>query len=403
MRACFVLVLVMTCGLAAWAKDPKPAAKAAKIVAPTGGVKTPGVLIPYASLKSEADLTLASAPTGAFFSDAVALADSTGIRRFDSKTNKPFEPSRDVKADKPCGGLASAFSALWTATCATPSLAKIDLPAPREGRRGGPRPDMAKPDMAKPEAAKAEAPKSEAAKADAAKPEAPAPPKPERPKPDFVKPKPAVFTPLEAAPTASAALAATADSLWLLADAKTSLQRIDPADNSIVAEIRLPAACAALLAAESSLWVACPGEPKLLRIDPKTNLVEKRIEVSAQPLALAAGDSSIWLYTRKEGKVARIDPRTNKVISSIDLGLPGADVSLAFGDGFLWASAPGFPVMRIAPGAADKPGSDKVVQQFHGEGGGWIAFGLGSVWVGDAKSATVRRFDPKRIQATLAE
>jgi hypothetical protein len=40
---------------------------------------------------------------------------------------------------------------------------------------------------------------------------------------------------------------------------------------------------------------------------------------------------------------------------------------------------------------------------FAGEGGGHIYSGLGSVWLADAKSKTVTRFDPKRIAATLAD
>lgn len=394
MKLCRMLAAVFALTLVCEAKDPKP-----KVVTPVGGVKTPGVLIPFANLKSEADLTLASPPAGALFNDGIALAEAGGIRRFDEKTNKAYEPSRDITdVAKPCGGLVSAFSSIWTATCGTAALAKVEIPAGRGprgggmgmGGRGGPPPAKEAPAGAKPDA-----PKPEAAKVEA--------PKPDAPKPFFAKPKPAVLTPLEAAPVARVAMAATEDSLWLLADGKTSLQRIDPQTNAIVADVRLPVGCASLLFAEGGLWVACPGETKLLRIDPKTNLVDKRIDVPAEPLALAAGDASIWVLARKEGKVARIDPKTNKVISTIELGIPNADGALAFGDGFLWASVPGFPVMRIVPAPADKPGTDKVVQQFHGEGGGWIAFGAGSVWVGSAKSGTVRRFDPKRIQATLAE
>lgn len=365
---CLLLVAALTS--AAGAKDPKPA----KAVVPAAGVKTPGVLIPLANLKSEAEFTLASPPAGFHFDDVVAITDTSGIRRFDNKTNKAFEPSRDVKEiTKPCGGLTSAFSYLWTATCGTPALAKVELPPP--SRRRNPPAAEAKPDAAKPEAPKAELPK-------------PAPPTP---------PAKPVFLNLETAPLARTAIAASDDSIWLLADGKTSLQRIDPKENAIVAEIRLPGPCQSILFAEASLWVACPGETKVLRVDPRTNLVDKRIEAPAQPVAIAAGENSIWVLGRKDGKVARIDPKTNKVTATIELGIPTADGTLAFGEGALWASAPGFPVMRIAPA------TDKVVQQFHGEGGGLIAFGLGSVWVGSEKSSVVRRFDPKRIQATLAE
>ena len=361
------------------AKDPKPA----KTVAPTHGVKTPGVLIPYASLKSDAEIALDAPPAGFLFTDAIAFTGHAGILRFDAKTNKPFEPTRDIAGiDKPCGGLLNAFSFVWTASCGKASLAKVEMrPAVRPG---GTR-------RANPEAAPSSPPAPDAAVKPAA----------EAPKPEAVvklePPKPAVFIETGTTPVAITALAASEDSIWMLSDAKTSLLRIDPIANRIVAEMRLPAACSSILYAETALWVACPSESRLLRIDPKTNLVDKRIDIPKEPVSIAAGESSIWVLCRKEGKIARIDPKTNKVSATIELNIPNADGMIAFGEGALWASAPGFPVMRITPG------NDKVAQQFHGEGGGILHFGLGSLWVSSAKSKSVFRFDPKRIQATLAD
>jgi streptogramin lyase len=201
--------------------------------------------------------------------------------------------------------------------------------------------------------------------------------------------------------TAKSAVAANEDSIWLLADSKTTLQRIDPKDNAIVGELRLPANCTSVLAADSSIWVTCPTEDRVIRIDPKTSLVSKRIEVAAEPVALAFGEGAVWVLGRKEGKISRVDPKTNKVVATIDLGIPGAATgSLAFGEGSLWASLPGFPVIRISP-TAEK---EKVLQEFHGEGGGGvITFGLGSVWVASPGVNSVKRYDPKRIVATLAE
>jgi hypothetical protein len=49
------------------------------------------------------------------------------------------------------------------------------------------------------------------------------------------------------------------------------------------------------------------------------------------------------------------------------------------------------------------PATDKVVQQFVGDGGGQVYFGGGSVWTFNLKANTLSRFDPKRIKATLAE
>jgi len=384
------LIIFLFVGLAV-AKDPKPVKTGA---APAHGVKTPGILIPYGSLKSEVEITLDAPPAGFLFTDAIAFTGDAGIRRFDAKTNKPFEPTRDIAGvEKPGGGLLNAFSFVWTASCGKASLAKLEMqPAvrgggPGGGRRGG-----------RPEGAAAETP-------DAAKPaEAAAAAKPvDAPKPEPVKiappkpPAPPAFIETGSTPVAITALAASEDSIWMLSDAKTALLRIDPIANLIVAEMRLPAACSSILYAETALWVTCPTESRLLRIDPKTNLVDKRIDIPKEPVSLAAGESSIWVLCRKEGKIARIDPKTNKVSATIELNIPNADGMIAFGEGALWASTPGFPVMRITPG------NDKVAQQFHGEGGGILHFGLGSVWVSSAKSKSVFRFDPKRIQATLGD
>jgi virginiamycin B lyase len=43
------------------------------------------------------------------------------------------------------------------------------------------------------------------------------------------------------------------------------------------------------------------------------------------------------------------------------------------------------------------------VQQFAGDGGGMIQFGLNSVWLVNASYNNVWRLDPKRIAATFAE
>ena len=152
-----------------------------------------------------------------------------------------------------------------------------------------------------------------------------------------------------------------------------------------------------MLFAENALWITCPKDGKVLRVNATTNLVVNRVDTSAEPVALAAGEGSVWAFCKTEGKIARIDPKTNKAGATIELKTPGLAGELTFGEGFLWASAPGYPVMRI------DPATDKVVQQFAGDGGGAIYFAAGSIWIPNLKPKTVSRFDPKRIKATLAE
>ena len=332
-QTCRILAVLVAAGLSSAADKPGKRAKVEPVVL---GVKTAGVRVPYANLTPEASFALESAPAGILFTPGLAIADSAGVHWFDAKTNAAADkPASEVKIDKPCAGLLNAFGAVWAPSCATGELVKSAKPG--GGRIGS-----------------------------------------------------------GAAPVALTAIAASADSVWMLADAKSTLLRIDPKENAIAAEIRLPVSCNSIVFAESALWVTCPGE-RLLRIDPRTNLIDKRIEVAADPVSVTAGEGSIWVLGRKEGKISRVDPKTNKVIATVELEIPNAEGMLAFGGGYLWASVHGFPLTRIVPA------TDKVAQQFPGAGGGRLWFGLGSLWLGSAESKTVARIDPKRVLATLPD
>jgi hypothetical protein len=346
--------------------------KTKKDAGPRPGIKTPGVQIPFASLKAEAELPLA--PRFIAFSDSVLIPNkSGGLERLDARTNKLVDPVAGTQSL--CGGAATGFASLWIGNCAAHGLVRFDEKvaadpkAPPRGRgRGGRGADKSTEKAEQPEKA------------------------PEKPK---------LADPVSIATglgSAIPAVAATADSIWVLSDDKTTLSRVDPDQNKVVSELRLPAGCNSLTFGETSLWVTCPAENRVLRVNPVTTLVEKRIEVSAQPASLVLGDGSIWVLCLKDGKIERIDPKTNKVTKTIETGVTGsATGALAFGAGSLWVTMPGFPLTRI------DPKDEKVVQQFWGAGGGAIFFGQGSVWLTNLQEGTLWRVDPKRVLATLAE
>lgn len=316
------------------AKPHKEAKRPAAVLPPKLGVTTPGVRVPMASLKAEAEVPMA--PAWLAFTDTVLAPSKDAVERINAKTNKPGEPIGGLH--NPCAGAVSAFASLWIPNCADHTLARYDT-------------------------------------------------------------KSAKITATIASGVGSAvpAVAATTDSIWILSDDKTTLSRIDPLANQVVAEVRLPAGCNSLTFGEGALWITCPSENRVLRIDPQSNLVDKRIEVSAQPRALAIGETSVWVFCQKEGKVDRIDPKTFKVIKTIDLAVPGVEGVIAVGQGSVWVTQSGFPITRI------DPQTDHVVQQFYGEGGGVIQVGLNAVWLSNLKEKTLWRIDPKRIAATLAE
>lgn len=320
---------------AAGAEKPKTATAP---VVPKQGIKTPGVQIPFDSLKAELEFAAPEAPGWIAVTDSVIFGESDALVRIDprAKENKFQDPIAGVA--KPCGGVVNALGGLWVPSCGDGALLKVD---------------------------------AKAAKVSAKIP----------------------------AGTGSVRglVAASSDSLWMLTDGKTTLSRIDPVENAVVGEFRLPAGCANLTFAETALWVTCAAENRVLRISPESGLVEKSIEVAATPHALAAGEGSIWVLCTKDGKIDRIDPKTNKVSKTIELLTPGAEGTLAFGEGSLWASVSGFPLARI------NPTTEQVMQQFYGEGGGIVQAGGGFLWLASTGSPKVLKIDPKRVLATLAE
>lgn len=311
--------------------------------APAGpklGIKTPGVLIPIASLKAEVEFPTPFHPEWMVLADAVYLPDTVknALDRISPRTTdaKFQDPIDGLK--QPCGGIANAFGSLWVPVCEDKAVVRVD-----------------------PKTAKSTA------------------------KLAF------------GASSAHGSIAATADSIWMLTDSRTTLSRIDPVENTVVSEFRLPADCASLISAESSLWVACPQENKVLRIAPESGLVDKTIVVSAEPKALVSAENSIWVFCRKEGKVERIDPKTNKSAATIDLGVPGVEGDIGAGENFIWVTQAGFPLTRIDPRI------DKVVQQFWGDGGGEVRAAGGFVWLSNVTEGTLWKIDTRRIVATLAE
>jgi DNA-binding beta-propeller fold protein YncE len=286
------LALALSAAMAQPAAKPEGGAQSKRDIkrpAPvvTGGVKTPGVPIPFSLLKAEADLPVA--PPWTFAADSLLVPNPAmgTLVRVDSKTNKLSDPIADLS--KPCGGAATGFGSLWIPSCDTQTLTRVD-------------------------------------------------------------PKTWKVTAKVSAGVGSAtpAVAATADSIWLLTDDKSTLSRIDPDQNRVVSQLRLAAGCNTLTFGETALWLTCPSENRIVRVNPETNLVEKRIEVSAGPRALAIGENSIWALCLKDGKVEQIDPKTNKVSKTIDLEVTGSsEGGIAVSPGTIWVTLPSFPLTRI--------------------------------------------------------
>ncbi|MBL8175395.1 MAG: hypothetical protein JNK48_12045, partial [Bryobacterales bacterium] len=305
-------------------------------VTPKGGVTTPGVQMPVGKLKPEAEIAVAGAQSILGAAEAVWVGTKTGVIPIDGKTNRAGEAIAGVKL--PCAGMATGFESNWVVDCGAKGVARLAL-------------------------------KTNASK----------------------------VTIGSGAVAVVQGVAASEDSVWVLADEKGTFSRIDPETGKVVAEMRLPAGCTSVIYAEKSLWVACPAENQVLRVDPLTNLVAKRVDVAAGARSLVFAEGSVWVLGGDKGKVSKVDAKTEKVTATVDLQIADGGGEITAGAGSIWVTAKGYPLTRI------DAKTDQVMQQFAGEGGGALRFAAGSLWMVNQGNGTVWRVDPKRVLATFAE
>jgi hypothetical protein len=145
------------------------------------------------------------------------------------------------------------------------------------------------------------------------------------------------------------------DSVWVVAGGPShpAIVRVDPATNTIIADITVPGAnCTGAVAGFDAIW-ACSNDG-IVRIDPATNEVVTVIEVETFGQArLAAGAGSVWAFARLNSAIYpdalyRIDPTTNSVAATIDLGHTAG--TMAFGFEALWVTSPDDGVLlRVDP------------------------------------------------------
>lgn len=343
-----LLSLAAVCTITAMISQaqPAPPPQAAPQKPKRPGVSTPGVKIPMTKLKPDAVFSLPGVPDWLAIDEHVWVSNSpkNTVHRLDPKTNTV---AATIEVGKhPCSGLAVGFDSLWVPNCGEKSGDRIvDRNLARVSLKDG----------------KVEA-----------------------------------TLPFEV-PESEGGLATGAGSVWVMTDRKGTLTRIDPATNKAVAEIYVAPGSFAVAFGEDAVWVTSTEKNVLTRVNSRTNVVEETIAVGPRPRFLAVGEGSVWTINQGDGSISRVDVKTNKVVATIEAGIPGGGGEIAVGDGSVWVTSFEYPITRI------DAATNKVVQQFYGDGGDAIRFGLGSVWLSNLRAANVWRLDPKRIVATLPE
>jgi YVTN family beta-propeller protein len=120
-------------------------------------------------------------------------------------------------------------------------------------------------------------------------------------------------------PNRSGPMAVGEGAVWAMSDPEATLMRIDPAQNAVVAKIKVGLPEAAV-AGDGAVWLSDPSENTVSRVDPATNTVTAIIHVGPQPQGIAVSPGAVWVANAGGPSVWRIDPATNRVVARIRIG-----------------------------------------------------------------------------------
>jgi virginiamycin B lyase len=148
-------------------------------------------------------------------------------------------------------------------------------------------------------------------------------------------------------PTATIKIGGTADwvlvaqdAVWVSSTKPFAVLRIDPATNTIVANIRIPGqACSGLASGFGSIWAPiCGKNPALVRIDAAKNSITATLPISpaGEEGGIATGTDSVWLVTDNNGTLLRIDPSANSLRQKTSI--PPGSYNPIFSYGIVWVT-----------------------------------------------------------------
>jgi virginiamycin B lyase len=244
-------------------------------------------------------------------------------------------------------------------------------------------------------------------------------------------------------PAEGGPLAVGEGAIWAMSDTTSTLLRIDPTRNAVVARIKIPEGEDAA-AGDGAVWITHPQRDAVSRIDPRTNTVGATIHVPGRPSGVAVSPGAVWVADAAGPSVTRIDPSSDRIVATIPIG-PGRlcctdHMSLTAKGKAVWVALPaGKRIVRIdqqtnrvtavvrldflpcgfvaiAGGAVWSAGADcsdlvaridaramrqtAALTEPHAVG---IAPGYGSVWVAALQTGNVERIDPRtaRVVARL--
>jgi len=131
-------------------------------------------------------------------------------------------------------------------------------------------------------------------------------------------------------------------SLWIANETDSSVSRINPATNLRYygSDDAVGLGPSGITVGFDAVWVADTGDDRVSRIDAGSSSVVS-VPVGRAPIGIAAGLSSVWVANSGDGTVSRIDPATRKVVATVQVG--NSPTGIAVGAGKVWVTVQATP------------------------------------------------------------
>ena len=161
-------------------------------------------------------------------------------------------------SEGPCEASDVGFGAVWTATCKTPGLAKIDPVRNRVAAH--------------------------------------------------------VALAVPATIDGEGSVGAGEGGVWLVTDGPGCVQcrvaRVNPDSMKVTGSVKVKSGAATVRTGEGAVWVANPAKDIVQRIDPTKLKVTRTVKTGAGPRFFDVAEGAVWTLNQGDGSVTRIDPDT---------------------------------------------------------------------------------------------
>jgi virginiamycin B lyase len=177
--------------------------------------------------------------------------------------------------------------------------------------------------------------------------------------------------------------------VWLVTQGsdcdRCRVARVNPRTMKTTGHVTVKDGAATVRTGEGSVWVGNPSENVVQQIDPAAMKVTRTIKTGDTPRFLDVGEGLVWILNQGDGTVTRIDPATGAT-ASVDAGVSGEGGDLTVGAGSVWARGSDKLLTRI------DPAQDAVSERFGPtSGSGAVIVNDGAVWVSAHDINTVWR------------